>query len=149
MSENFLRLIPTDPFYLPSSFAQQEIQELLKTTFPRAEEIRVTVTEEVTFVDPGTNLERIVCPICQAVLSMDWWSQMMDRAYESRFTDLTITVPCCQATTTLNNLQYEWPAGFARFLLEIRSPGAELSQEAFHRFEQVLGYPLRKILAHL
>jgi hypothetical protein len=107
VSENFLRLIPTNPFYLPSSSARQEIQELLTTTFPKAEEIRVIVTEEITFVDPGANLERIVCPKCQTLLPMDWWGQMMDRAYESHFTNLTITVPCCQASTSLNDLQIE------------------------------------------
>jgi hypothetical protein len=149
MSENFLRLIPTDPLYLPPSLSQKEIKAFLRATFPKADEIRVIATEEVMFVDPGTNLEKITCPNCHTLLSMDWWSAAMDRAYGSHFANLTIIVPCCSTTTTLNDLCYEWPAGFARFLLEIRNPGAELKQGSLHHFEQVLKCRLRIIWAHL
>lgn len=150
MSAHFLRLISKDPFYLPSPFPQGEVQALLKSTFPIADEIRIIISDEVTFVDPGTNLERVVCPVCQSALSMDWWSRTMDYVYEqSRFTNLTVIVPCCQATTTLNDLQYEWPAGFARFVLAIRTPNAELDQAILDRFEQLLGCDLRVIWAHL
>ena len=150
MSENFLRFIPANFLYLPSSFPQQEVQTLLTTTFPHADEIQVTITDEVVFVDSGTNLERIKCPVCKSLLPFDWWSQMMNRAYEeSRFTNLIVTVPCCQATTTLNDLQYEWPSGFARFLLEVRNPGDELKQEAFRHLEQILECRLRILWTHL
>ena len=53
----------------------------------------------------------------------------MDQAYRFSFVDLAVSVPCCNAQLSLNDLRYEWPAGFARFILEAQSPGAELTGE--------------------
>jgi hypothetical protein len=47
----------------------------------------------------------------------------MDASYRSAFEDLAVRTPCCHTDTTLNELDYDWPAGFARFVLEARNPG--------------------------
>lgn len=49
----------------------------------------------------------------------------MSRASVSGFANLMIVMPCCDGVTSLNSLRYEWPAGFARFILQAMNPGIE------------------------
>lgn len=148
MSEHFLRLIPTDPLYVPAASAQDQAISLF-TSCVQGEDIRTSVTEDVAFVDPGSNLERILCPNCGAILSDGWWGQVMDRAYaETWFQDLEVVVPCCETYCSLNDLCYDGPAGFARFLLEARSPAKDLMEEDLALIETLLGCQVRKIWAH-
>ena len=107
MSENVLRIVPTDPLCVPSPPAQDQARNLFASLLPQAE-IHVIVTEEVSFIDPGGNFERIQCPTCSAVVPIEWWSQEMDRASAaSHFRDLSIVLPCCQTHSSLNNLCYD------------------------------------------
>ena len=72
----------------------------------------------------------------------------MDKAYEkTRFADLTITLPCCGNVSSLNDVLYEWPTGFARFQLKARNPGKGVEEATVHDLEEILGCPLRKIWA--
>jgi hypothetical protein len=124
------------------------LPRLLKARFPASSDIHIICSDEVRFVDPGDNFSRIFCPSCQEELSSDWWGDTMDRAYEKQFLDLAVTVPCCRTTTTLNDLRYEWPAGFARFRLEVRSPGIpSWGDIPLSSLEAALGF-LRAIRAH-
>lgn len=148
MSEHVLRLIPTHPLYMPSAAAQDQAQTFLLSLLPEGE-VHITVTEEVSFIDQGSNFKRVLCPYCGAVVSMEWWSQAMDHAYgASRFQDLSVQLPCCQTPSSLNDLDYDWPAGFARFLLQARSPGGDLTPEQVAFFESLFGCSVRKIWAH-
>jgi len=148
MSENFLRLIPTDPWYMPTPAAQDQASTLF-ASLVQEEGIQAYMTEDASFVDPGSNLKRILCPRCGAVLSMEWWVQAMDRAYtDTQFRNLDVMVPCCETRCSLNDLRYEWPAGFARFLLEARSPENDLTEEQLALFEPLLDGRVRKIWAH-
>jgi len=61
----------------------------------------------------------------------------------------TVTLPCCGAGSHLEELRYEWPQGFARFVLEARNaniggPTDVDDQEV----AGLLGTPVRRILAH-
>lgn len=148
MSENILRLIPTNPLYVPSSDAQNQACTMLASLLPEGE-VHIIVTEEVSFIDQGSNFERVLCPDCRAMVLMEWWSQEMDRAYgASQFQDLSIMLPCCQMPSSLNDLDYNWPAGFARFLLEARFPNDDLTPEQLSLFASLLGCSVRKIWAH-
>lgn len=69
----------------------------------------------------------------------------MDAAYASHFADLTTTTPCCGASGSLNDLHYEWPAGFARFTLEALNPNADLDDQHLLTLESILGCPVRVI----
>lgn len=46
----------------------------------------------------------------------------MNSCSSNDFNDLSITTPCCHQTTSLNELEYIWPAGFAKYVIEIRNP---------------------------
>ena len=100
------------------------------------------------FVDQGENFERLLCPACGVELSVAWWQQTIDRSEEKDFEDLSVVTPCCGTSTSLNELRYEWPAGFGRFVLRALNPGKDLSDEAIERLERVLDCKLRKIWAY-
>ena len=47
----------------------------------------------------------------------------MDRAYRSGFRQLAVILPCCGRSCSLNDSIYDWPMGFARYILEAEDPG--------------------------
>jgi hypothetical protein len=63
------------------------------------------------------------------------------RLLDSQFTQRKIILPRCHEASDLNDLVYEWPAGFARFVLEAENPDpAEwLPREVQERLELILG----------
>ena len=149
MSEDFIALIPTTPEFAPAPELLEKAKNLLARFLPHAEEIVAAVTQEIRFVDQGGNFERISCPKCASELHTDWWQEVMDRAYESKFQRLEVVTPCCGFATTLNDLEYQRPAGFARCRLEARNPKQkELSSEQLERLAGLLGTPLRQIWVH-
>ncbi|MBK8022455.1 MAG: hypothetical protein IPK19_13765 [Chloroflexi bacterium] len=148
MSDNYLRLIPISPEYIPETLASEEAQRQLSAFVPHADEVKVIITDEIEFVDQGGNFERVVCPLCERELDIGWWQEAMDAAYATRFASLVVDLPCCHNESSLNSLRYEWPAGFARFVLEARNPGTDLNEAQVHALEQILGCALRKIWVH-
>jgi hypothetical protein len=105
------------------------------------------VTEDVRFVDCGANFETVCCPSCGADLG-EWWSVVMEVGHEQHFQDLRVTTPCCGAHTSLNSLVYSWPAGFARFTLEVLNPGlGSLPRGVVERLQATLRAELRVIWA--
>lgn len=149
MSENMLIFIPADSQYIPDSAAILAAQALLKTLLPFASEITFYVAEEVEFVSCGGNMERVLCPVCRTVLDERWWTNAMDSAYgQSKFTNLAVELPCCHASSSLNDLCYEWPMGFARFQLIVRDAEGDVAETALQALKELLGCALKKIWAH-
>ena len=148
MSDNILKLIPVSPDYVPDVTMIRRVSDLLSEYFPEASGIDYSLTEEVRFIDQGGNWERVLCPVCGTELDAIWWDQAMDAAYLAGFTNLSVRLPCCNTLSSLNGLKYEWPAGFARFALEIRNPGGDLGNGKLKSLEQILKCELRKIWAH-
>jgi len=123
----------------------------LRAHLSLADEITCETTDEVRFVDQGGNFERILCPFCNHELNVeDWWHSAMNKAYESKFRSLEVQTPCCRRQTSLNDLRYEWPAGFARFDLSARNPQVRsLPDHVQSELEQILKCSLRQIWAHI
>lgn len=117
MSETYQRLIPTDPAYVPPPEAQEKAVAALREIIGEDVMVRAIVTEDIQFVDQGANFQHVSCPKC-AVKLAGWWGRAMDAAYATKFVDLMTTCPACKAAVSLNELDYDWPAGFARFKLE-------------------------------
>jgi hypothetical protein len=147
MSVNVLKLIPNDPEFIPSAEAQQRAKDLLASLLPLATEISVEITADVNFIDQGQNFERAFCPQCGTIVDLSWWQSAMDKAHVFKFNNLTVEMPCCGTTSSLNDLHYEWPAGFARFVLEAHNPNADLDSNQILSLEAIIGTPLRKIRA--
>jgi hypothetical protein len=68
----------------------------------------------------------------------------MDSAYRNQFRCLRVTTPCCDAVSSLNDVIYDWPAGFARYVLEAVNPTNDISVTQLARLAQVLSCSLRK-----
>lgn len=147
MSSDILKLIPSSPEYVPDEGAQRHIYDLFASCVPRAI-VHSEVTEEVRFIDQGANWERVVCPACGAEIDTEWWQKSMDIAYQTKFTALLVDTPCCGKRYSLNDLCYEWPAGFARFVIEVHNLGMDINDNMVYSLEQILGCKLRKIWAH-
>lgn len=145
MSATHLRFIPTEPTVVPASDLQDHAVALARTRFPDAREVRFRVEERVQFVDCGENFEHVQCPRCGASL-LDAWQDAMDAAYDGAgFGDLSWTTPCCDHATTLNDLDYAWPMGFARAWLEVIDPMDYLPDDLPGELEALVGCSLRVV----
>lgn len=148
MSTNLLRIIPTDPAWTPAERAAGEALAVLRDMAPEASGTTAVRHGDVTFVDQGGNFETLRCPVCAAELEMDWWHAAMEAASKGRFADLSVAAPCCAARTSLDELDYDWPAGFARFVLEATDPcRGDPTEEELARITAALGHPVRIIWA--
>ena len=149
MSDNFICIIPRDPWFIPDRRAQIQARRLFQQFAPQAYQITTSVTDAPIFVDVGVNFESVACPRCHQELDT-WWHTIMDRTAPQQVPDLTIVTPCCGATLSLNGLRYEWPCGFARFTLEAQNPDiVMLSVSQMRELEGLLDCKLRQILVHI
>lgn len=148
MSDNWIILIPTRPDYVPNPHAQQVARDLLMELLPEAE-VTALVSPEIEFVHPFGNWSGVRCPLCHVDIE-DWCIEAIKTASETAFENLTVITPCCGGTTSLNDLDYIWPAGFSRFCLEAMNPNVEdLDVQEVKRLESILGCQLRRIWRHL
>jgi hypothetical protein len=150
MSDSFLRLIPIDPTYVPDSGAADKARKVLATIVPAASQVTIDVRDEVNFIDQGANFESVGCPVCGASLELDWWQGALEKAMENQCRDLAVAPPCCGKRTSLNDLRYVMPAGFARFSLEAMNPNRDkdLDPQQLQQLESLIGCKLRQIWAH-
>ena len=146
MSDDILKIIPATPDFAPKasaiSGAESYLRELGFTLDATA------MTSEIEFVDCGGNLERISCPFCGAVLATESWQDAMNRSYETRFADRNLKLPCCKRNSKLEDLIYDWPMGFAKFVLHLRNPVDLWGPGILTHLELLLDTPLREIWAH-
>lgn len=147
MSTAIIRIIPKDETTIfPKSISDQVVDHL--NSYIRADNISVTVHDAPVFVDCGGNLEEIICPACGEEIPFDWWGEAMDKASTTDFSDLAVELPCCGQQSSLNDLKYDFPCGFARWVLEISDPVDEISGEVLVEIEAIMGEELRMIEAH-
>ena len=172
MSDNYLRLIPNDPNYIPDDNLQLMAYELFglftyKEDLPEFQleiisakdgviiksgkpdwGLRIETYDHPQFIDCGCNLETLSCPHCDSVLTFDWWYAQLGISSVSQFDDLSCVLPCCGIESTLNEIKYDWPAGFARFLLEAYE-GHKLTESELKQLEAILCCQIRQIQAHI
>ena len=149
MSDLFLSLIPEDPAYVPPAEAQAQAVAALRARLPLPSHVEARIFDEVTFIDQGSNFEKVLCPICDEDIT-EHWVGLMEAAYEAEFSDLSLSMPCCGRLSNLNDLGYIPPAGFARFSLCAMNPGIGglLAEKDVSVLEDVLGCKLRQVYAH-
>lgn len=116
---------------------------------PQADEVKAELTDRVRFIDCGGNMESIACPYTGNPIQPAVWARAMSRAAGDDFRDLSFVCPCCGKNTSLNELVYHFPQGFARFSLAVRNPNTKvLSGTACRELSSVLLCPLRLIWRH-
>jgi endogenous inhibitor of DNA gyrase (YacG/DUF329 family) len=101
------------------------------------------------------NWSGVNCPKCGADVE-DWWKDAMDKAWAPELKNLSVSTPFCGHSTTLNDLNYVWPAGFSRFVLEaMKSNISQTTAEQDQALSEALGLklwergPFRKIKADM
>lgn len=150
MSVNWLRVIPTVPDHVPSPQQQDAVIALLRELAPQAGEVVVVTADSVELVDAGSNFSTMRCPSCLVEIDLDWWQGEMSRWYDAGSSNLSAVPPCCGRTTTLNDLLYDWPQGFARWRAEVRSPArGRLGEAEVQALAAALGHDIREIWTHL
>jgi hypothetical protein len=151
MSDHWLRFIPDDPHFVPTSTAQERAQAYLLTLAPDAD-FAASTDPIIAFWDCGENMERVACPACGGELDLDAWGQLMndDWSDEQGFTMRSFALPCCGAQHTLHDLRYEPAQGFGRFALSAMNANiGELSADQHTELERLLGCPVRVIDQHI
>jgi hypothetical protein len=149
VSDNWLIIVPLDPFAAPEARAVEAARQVVEDGLPDAHEVTVEVATHPQFIDAGANFERVNCPSCGADLG-DWWALTMEYAHERDFGDLSLVTPCCRTRTTLNDLNYDWPQAFARLSIHAMNPNVrELPPAVKDDVERRLGTPTRIIWQHI
>jgi hypothetical protein len=150
MSDHYLRIVPADPQLVPAPDSHSRAEAIRRALTPGADSVASRVMDDVRVIDNGGNLERVQCPRCGSDL-LDWSFKAIEAAHSERFVCLEAVTPCCATAVSLNDLRFEWPMGFARFVLEAMNPNIEsgwLSTEELRLLEDCLGCKLRQIRAH-
>ena len=117
MSDCIKRFIPDNPNYRLSKNTINVIQSFNWY----GDNVVIEVNDIIKFADSGSNFESVSCPFCKFDL-MNWWGNAMNKAYsdENGFTNLEIITPCCGKATTLHDLNYNFPQGFYKTIIEIQ-----------------------------
>jgi hypothetical protein len=167
MSTRVLKIIPADQEYVPSPEQQANAVSVFREMV-RYGEIEETVYQDLEFIDAGQYCEAVLCPSCGnrvpftpfegTDLAQDWYRDL-DQAITARTTPIRqcqTTMPCCGASVALTSLQFDMPAGIARFELCAVDPDIEtdvkggvttLSAEQLSKLEDALGCKLIQIEA--
>jgi hypothetical protein len=154
MSDDVLSVIPTDPHWQPERPAADRATALVTALTgglgaDTDVEIDVDWYDVPSVVDSAQNLGRIGCPHCRGAIDLAWWRDLVEE-YEDGFPDLSVTVPCCGATTSLDTLDFDRPCGFARFEIAAWNPELSwLTEDQLTAVGQALGHPVRQIRAHI
>ena len=147
MSDNLLKLISIDPSFVPDKQRQEQAKVLLNHLFKK-KSIELKTTNDIEFIDQGSNFESVFCNHCGKEIKMESWQDAMDKAHKNNFKDLFFVTPCCHKKASLNDLQYQSAAGFAKFQIEITDPGNNIETTNLVELQKILGTPIRKIWAH-
>jgi len=149
MSTDILRIIPQDPELVVDRDRLKVAVAKLQSLVPDAAEVSYEVSDEIEFLFQGAGFESITCPLCSSSIDPSWWSDQMDVCHHSGFLKREVPTPCCGRTQDLNELQYDWPSGFARCYLQARGPGRsnDLGPQDIERLQEILGCKLKQAWA--
>lgn len=147
MSDTVLNFIPTIPSFVPFSKNQEEAIRFLSEVYPISK-IESTVTDNIEFIGQGENFESVSCNLCGSLIDIEDWQEAMEGAYNEQFNNLNFITPCCLQTTSLNDLNYNSPAGFSRFTITIIDAQKDLSQEELTKMKKILDVDIRHVWAH-
>jgi hypothetical protein len=167
MSERVLKIIPTDREYIPNAEQQAKAVALFREMV-RFGEIEARVYDDLEFIDQGDYCEAVLCSACGkrvalapfrgTDLAQDWYRHLVESivARTTPVLQFKTTMPCCGASVPLVSLQFDMPAGIARFELSAIDPDIEtdirggtttLSAAQLNRLEVALDCKLTQIEA--
>src|SRR5262245_42311784 len=167
MSERVLKIIPADQHYVPSAEQQAKAVAVFREMVPFGE-IETRAYDDLEFIDQGQYCEAVLCPSCGnrvivtafggTELAQDWYRNLNETITDrtTPILEFKTTLPCCGASLSLTSLQFDMPAGIARFELFATDPYIEsdvkggvtsLSAEPLNKLEAAMGCKLKQIEA--
>src|SRR5688572_21017180 len=115
MSDDYIHIIAEVAGFIQDEERQREAVVYFRQIAPEADEVTVSVSESLEFIQCGGNFRKICCPSCGSEIEMEVWQEWMDKDYGKKgFILREHRMPCCDAEHTLHQLNYKWPQGFAR-----------------------------------
>ncbi len=157
MSDNYLRLVPTDPSLVPTQHVATTCVNIVGAVLPDADEIVAESYGHPVFIDQGANLESIICPSCQTTLSFapenesirQWWYEVIDEIGDDNVATLEVRMVCCGALVPFASIQFEWPAAVASFEISILNPNvAQMPTDTIASLETILSCRIKQVWAH-
>lgn len=151
MSENWITVIPDDPFARPDETAVDRLKAVFAEIAPRAAEIRIEGDgEAIRFFDAGANFQRVACPDGTPLDIADW-RDAMSRDYDGTGFRLGLQrISGCAITCRVSDLVSDWPQGFARIGVSARDADiGPLTHGQKTRLAEALGQPVRVIYRHI
>lgn len=146
MADNITKIIPVKYDYVADEEQIQAALMYIKGIVSDCQ-IGAEVFETTQFVDCGGELEVIKCPDCGEDISFDWWGEVMETAAEKEFSDLSVKLPCCGGDSSLNDLKYYLPCGYAKMEITIANSEQKFSEKELINIGELLGEKVRIILA--
>ena len=147
MSDTVFKIIPERPEYIPSQEEQNIIIAFLDNIFDPGFYYRIEITDDVNFIDQGSNFDSLNCPKCSQSLDMGWWSDQVELSAQSNFTNLNILLPCCGNECSLNDLDYDMPAGFSKYSIIINDLDSSLFPDIITGIEKIVSFRIRTVIA--
>jgi hypothetical protein len=148
MSDHWMIVIPQDPLLRPTQERQNAILETLKLLRPETHGWEAQTSDDPIFFCCIENFENVFCPFCEAEITK-FWGEAMDLWWVGDHRVLATTTPCCRRETSLNDLDYVLPQGFACFGVEMLRGGPDLEPDEREQVETALGAPVRIIWRRL
>jgi hypothetical protein len=94
-----LVVFPTDPGWVPNSQQANLAAEVIaRLTAASGDQLELSRTDNIEFIDAGENFEAIRCPLCGHELDVDWWQDHVSGQYsaESGFRLEPFVAQCCR-----------------------------------------------------
>lgn len=148
MSIHHQQVILKDPFQRLSPERQQAFLAMVKGLLSDSPKCKLEIDDSPIFFDCGGSLEYVRCPFCKADLDTVW-NDWMQRWYEGDHNQLGIETPCCSKLTTLNDLDYKSPQGFACVGVRSEWELIEISANDLEEIGAHIGAPVRLIWQHI
>ena len=151
MSDKLLIFVSTKPDWRPLHSADKAV-ELVRLAYPNAENVDAKTHEAIQFIDQGQNFEDVRCPKCKHSL-MEEFGELMNESYDEGaggFGNLEIIAPCCGSNVCLNDLEFEAPAAFGSFQIDVMNPDSgDVPDELLSILERELGTSVRTVWCHI
>lgn len=142
-------VIAADALAVPPKERAEAALNLLKTIRPEAQDPELYLSDKPNFFHCGANFGNVFCPFCGTDI-MEWWQKASESWWNSADRrDLSVVTPCCGRATTLNDLDYNRPQGFACVAITLMNPDSDLEPEERQQVEAALGLPVRIIWQHI
>ncbi|ENM0969188.1 hypothetical protein AB6R08_004469 [Vibrio parahaemolyticus] len=160
MSDQVLKLVPKDKYFVPEINSAEKARELLEVFFPDGEQAEVEFSDSVKFIDSGSNLEKITCSLCcksmeinpfqENDIGAEWWYELDETLSSSPdLQTLNVKMPCCGKYAAIQSVDFCGSASFSMFELCIWNPYSDdgISKVQLSELEGILGCELKQIWA--